>query len=136
MSSLISHTEIESISTTRRKPKSTSMLTLKPVDFAARIQKPSQFRPPPPHKNRLIERDHQTMLIAPRTRSISISRRKKVTLEPNPTAWSNSIPHTKMKSISTPLLKSSQFDHHAIIKLISMPPRKNQVNLDPHTKQK
>ena len=36
--------------------------------FAARIQKPNQFRPPPPHKRKSIDHDTQNNLISARTR--------------------------------------------------------------------
>ena len=47
-----------------------------------------------------------------------------------------SIPRTKTNIISTPLLKSSQFDPRSKIKSISTPPHKNLYNFDPHSKTK
>ena len=45
-------------------------------------------------------------------------------------------PLHRIKLISTPPLKSSQFDPHSKIKSISMPRRTNQLNFDPDTKTK
>ena len=58
------------------------------------------------------------------------------TADPYTKTKSNSIPHTKIKLISTPLLKLSQFAPDSKIKPTSMPPHKNQVNFGPYTKTK
>ena len=47
-SSSIPHTEITSISTTQKNAQVNLDAHTKTKRFAARIQKPSQFRPPPP----------------------------------------------------------------------------------------
>ena len=103
--------------------------------FAACIQNPSQFRPPPAHQTRSIDCDTSNKLISARTRSISTVRTKNRSLSsPSTENKANSIPHTKIKLFSTPIPKSCQFDPHSKIKSISMPPYKNQFDLDPHTK--
>ena len=62
--------------------------------------------------------------------------KKQVIFDLHTRTKSNSIPHTKNRLISTPELKSSQFDPHSISKSFPMPRHKNQVNFDPHAKAK
>ena len=68
----------------------------------------------------------------PHTFNFDPPHKKQVTFGTNTKTKSNSIPRTKIKLISTPLLKSCQFGPHSKIKSISMPLHKNQVNFDLH----
>ena len=106
--------------------------------FPARIQKPSQFRPPPPTRKpsqSIIAL--KTSYFSARTRQFDPPNKKTVTFDPITKTKSTKIP-TKIKVISSPLPKSSQFQClHTKTKFISIrklkpsifrPRRKEEVN--------
>ena len=137
MSSLTLHTEIKSMSTAQTRTKSISMLTLKPSDWRPASKNRVNFDHHRPSKNQVNRSSHSKQVnFGPHTVNFAPPHTKQVNFDPNIKTKSNSIPDTKIKLISTPLLKICQFDPRSKIKPISMPPHKNQVNFDPHTKTK
>ena len=90
-----------------------------------------------PHNNRINRSSHTKQVsLGPYTVNSDPTHKNQVTFDLNTKTKSNSIPHTKIKLISMPLLKSSQFDPHSKIKSISMPSHKTQFNFDPISKTK
>ena len=111
------------------------MLTLEPSYFRPASQSRNNFDNHHPHKKQVNRSSHLRQAnFGPHTVEFSPPYKKQVTFDSNTKNKSNSITHTKIKLISTPLLKSSQFYPHPKIKSSSMPPHKNRVNFDPHTK--
>ena len=69
-----------------------------------------------------------------KTNNFDPPHKKEVNFDPNTKTKSNSICHKLIRLLSTPPMKSSQFDPYSNIKMISMPRHKNLSNFDPDTK--
>ena len=132
----IPHTETNQISTNHTKTKSISMLTLKPSYEYLRPAFKNQVNFDHPHKNQVYRLHKKQVNFGPHTVNFDPPHKKQVNFDSNTKTKSNSIPHTKNRLISTPELKSSQFDPHSISKSFPMPRHKNQVNFDPNTNTK
>ena len=130
----IPYTVIKSTSTAHTKTKSISMLTPKPSDLRPAFKNQVNFDHP--HKNQVYRLHKKQVNFGPHTVNFDPPHKKQVNFDSNTKTKSNSIPHTKNRLISTPELKSSQFDPHSISKSFPMPRHKNQVNFDPHAKAK
>ena len=148
----IPHTELKSISTTHTKTKSISMLTQKPSD--SRPASKTKLISTTHTKTKSVDYHTESKSISARTQLISTPPQKKqVKIDTRATTKSNSIPRTKVKFLSTPLLKSNQFDPYSKIQVnvdaptdtktnlssihtlkpsIFLPPHQNQVNSDPY----
>ena len=121
------------------------MLSLKPRSFAARIQKLSQFGPPTQKKSQSITTPKPSQFRS--AQSTWLPPQNQVHFNPKTKTMSNSIHHTKIKLISTWILKLSHSDPPSKIKSIMMPrhktksisiqkPHENQPNSDPDTEIK
>lgn len=130
-------TDIESISTTPPKPKSISMLILKPRDVRPASKNQFHFDHHHPHENE-VNRSSQLkqLTLGPHTVNLGPLHKKQVTLDPNTKAKTFLFPHNKIWLVSIPLLKSSQLDPCSKIKSMSISPQKERVNVDRHTKTK
>ena len=110
------------------------MLTLKPFDLQPASKKRVNSNHHHLHKKQVNWLSHLKQVnFGPYTVNFDPPHEEQVTFDPNTKTRLNSIPNTKIMSISTPLLKSSQFGPHSENNFISMSPHKNQVNFDPHT---
>ena len=99
-----------------RKTRSISMLTLKPSDLQPASEKQVNFDNP--HKNRVSRSPTKNKSISARTVNFDPPHKIQVDFDPNAKTQSNSIHHTKVNFISTPPMKSSQFDPHSKTKSI------------------
>ena len=97
--------------------------------FAARIQLPSLFRPPPPlpHKTKPFDHDTQNKFVSAPTRLISIDRTKNISL-PSPT-----LKPSQTRSL-TP--KSNEFRRHYWNQVHLIPTLKSSQLRCPHIKNK
>ena len=113
------------------------MLALKPSDLGPVSKIRVNFDHHHPPINQVNRSSHSKQLnFGPHTVNFDPSHKKHVRFDPNTKNKSNSNPHTRIKLISTPILKSCRIDPHCKIMSISMPPDKNQVNLYSHIKNK
>ena len=107
------------------------MLTLKPSDWGPASKHRVNFdHRHHPRKNQVNRSSLSKQVNSARTRSISLPRTENKSFS-IPTSELSQIPQTKIKLISTALLKSCQFEPHSKINSISMPPHKNQFYFDP-----
>ena len=120
-----------------QKIKSISMLTLKPSDFRPEYKKRDHFHHHLPPKNQANRSSHPKQgNFGPHTVHFDAPHKNQVTFDLSTKPKSNTIPHTIIKFISAPLLKSSKFHPHSKMKSISVPQHKNQGNFVIHTKTK
>ena len=99
------------------------MLTLEPSDLRPASQSRINFDNHHPHKKKQVNRSSHLKQanFGPHTVEFDLPHKKQVTFDPNTKTKWNSITHTKIKLILTPLLKSSQFHPHPEIMSSSMP---------------
>ena len=115
-SSSIPHTGIKLTSTTQTKTKSISMITLKPRDLRPASENRVHLDHHHLTKSKSFDHNTQNMLKLARTRSNSIPRPKNKSIL-IPTLKPSQIRSlTKIRVLSTSLLKSSRFDPHSEIK--------------------
>ena len=113
------------------------MFTLKPSDLRPTCKNRVNFDHHRPHKKQVNRSSHSKQVnFGPHTVNFDPPHKNHFTFHPNTVTKSNSTPHTKIEIISTPVLKSSQFDPHSKIKSTPMLPHKIQFNFDLHTKTK